>query len=55
VDRAAQLYAEGQSADRVAERLGVAASTVRRALKGAGVTMRPGGRQRRDDSTLSLR
>ncbi|MGH9092847.1 MAG: helix-turn-helix domain-containing protein [Acidimicrobiales bacterium] len=52
-DRAAQLYAEGHSADWVAERLGVAASTVRRVLREAGITMRPGGRQRRDDSTVS--
>ncbi len=53
VDRAAQLYAGGESADCVAAQLGVAASTVRRALKEAGITMRPRGRQRRDDSTLS--
>ncbi len=44
VGRAAQLYAEGRSADWVAAQLGVAASTVRRALKEAGVTMRAGGR-----------
>lgn len=47
VDRAAQLYAGGQSADWVAAQLGVAASTVRRALKDAGMTLRPGGRRRR--------
>ncbi|MGH9127471.1 MAG: helix-turn-helix domain-containing protein [Acidimicrobiales bacterium] len=47
VDRAAQLYAGGQPADWVAAQLGVAASTVRRALKDAGVTLRPGGRRRR--------
>ena len=47
VDRAAQLYAGGQSADWVAAQLGVAASTVRRALKDAGVTLRLKGRQRR--------
>ena len=55
VDRAAKLYAEGRSADWVAEELKVAASTVRRALIEAGVTMGPGGRQRRDDSTTSRR
>ena len=55
VDRAAQLYAGRESADCVTAQLGVGASTVRRALKEAGVTMRPGGRQRRDDRTLSLR
>jgi len=48
VDRAAQLYAGGQSADWVATQLGVAASTVRRALKDAGVLLRPGGRRGRD-------
>jgi hypothetical protein len=47
VDRAAQLYAGGQSADWVAAQLGVAPSTVRRALKDAGVALRPGGRRRR--------
>jgi hypothetical protein len=47
VDRAAQLYAGGQSADWVAAQLGVAASTVRRALKDAGMTLRPAGRRRR--------
>ena len=46
VDQAAQLYAGGQSADWVAAQLGVAASTVRRALKDAGVVLRPGGRRR---------
>ena len=49
VDRAAQLYAGGQSADWVAAQLGVAASTVRRALKDAGVVLRPGGRRQRAD------
>ena len=44
--RAAQLYAEGRSADWVAVQFGVAASTVRRALKEAGVALRPGGRAR---------
>jgi hypothetical protein len=53
IDRAAKRYAEGWSADWLAEELKVAASTVRRALKEAGVAMRPGGRQRRDDSTTS--
>ncbi len=48
VDRAAQLYTGGQSADWVARQLGVAASTVRRALKDAGVTLRPKGRRRTD-------
>ena len=46
VHRASQIYAEGRSAERIAEELEVAASTVRRALKEAGVTMRPGGRRR---------
>jgi hypothetical protein len=46
VDRAAQLYAGGQSADSVAAQLGVAASTVRRTMKNAGVTLRPKGSQR---------
>lgn len=46
VETAATLYAEGRSAERVAEELQVAPSTVRRALKGAGVTLRPPGRQR---------
>jgi hypothetical protein len=49
VDQAAQLYAGGQSADWVAAQLGVAASTVRHALKGAGIALRPGGRRRRAD------
>ncbi|MHB2024881.1 MAG: helix-turn-helix domain-containing protein [Mycobacteriales bacterium] len=49
VERAAKLYAEGQSAEWVARELQVAASTVRRALKDAGVTVRPKGRQRRGD------
>ena len=53
VGRDAQLYAEGRSAEWVAAELHVAVSTVRRALKEAGVTVRPGGRQRRDDSTTS--
>jgi hypothetical protein len=48
VDRAVELYAEGRSAEWAAEELEVAASTVRRTLKEAGVTMRPGGRRRRD-------
>lgn len=47
LDRATQLYAAGQSADEVAAQLGVAASTLRRALKDAGVTLRAGGRRRR--------
>ncbi|MHB8318958.1 MAG: hypothetical protein ACYDEP_07000 [Acidimicrobiales bacterium] len=47
VDRAVALYARGQSADVVAAQLGVAASTVRRALNDAGVALRPGGRPRR--------
>ena len=52
LDRAVKLYSEGRSADLVAGELRVAASTVRRALKDAGVSLRPGGRQRRriDDS-----
>ncbi len=45
IERAVTLYAEGRSAEWIAEELDVAASTVRRALKEAGVTMRPGGRQ----------
>jgi transposase-like protein len=45
VDRAAQLYLGGRSMDWVAAQLEVAASTVRRALKDAGVTLRPRGRQ----------
>jgi DNA-binding CsgD family transcriptional regulator len=47
VDRAAKLYSEGCSAEWVADELEVAASTVRRALKDAGVVLRPSGRQRR--------
>jgi DNA-binding CsgD family transcriptional regulator len=47
VDKAAKLYAEGRSAEWVAGELHVAASTVRRALKVAGVPLRPRGRQRR--------
>ncbi len=43
VGRAIQLYAEGRSADWVAAQFGVAASTVRRALKEAGIALRPGG------------
>jgi hypothetical protein len=43
VERATKLYAEGRSADWVAGELRVAASTLRRALKDAGVTLRPGG------------
>lgn len=52
LDRAIELYGEGRSADWIAKGLDVAASTVRRALKVAGVAIRPGGRQRRDDGTL---
>ena len=47
VERAVELYAEGGSAEWVAEELQVAPSTVRRALKDAGVTLRPKGRPRR--------
>ena len=47
IERAAKLYAEGRSAEWVAGELQVAASTVRRALKDAGIVLRPGGRQRR--------
>ena len=54
VDRAAQLYAGGGSADWVAAQLGVAASTVRRTLKEVGVPMRPGGRQRRSAGVATL-
>lgn len=50
VDKAVRLYAEGRSADWVSVEMQVAASTVRRALKDAGVTMRPGGRQRRSET-----
>jgi DNA-binding CsgD family transcriptional regulator len=46
INRAVTLYAEGRSTEWVADGLGVAASTVRRALKDAGVTMRPRGRPR---------
>lgn len=46
VDKASRLYAEGRSADWVAGELHVAASTVRRALKDAGVTLRRPGRRR---------
>ncbi len=42
-----ELYAEGGSAEWVAEELQVTPSTVRRALKDAGVTLRPKGRPRR--------
>lgn len=47
LDRAIELYIAGRSADWVAEELEVAPSTVRRALKDAGVAMRPQGRPRR--------
>ena len=47
VERAVELYAEGGSAEWVAEELQVAPSTVRRTLKDAGVTLRPKGRPRR--------
>ena len=46
VERAKKLYAEGRSADWIAGELGVAASTVRRALQDAGVALRTPGRQR---------
>ena len=46
VDRATKLYDESRSAEWVAGELQVAASTVRRALKDAVVTIRPKGRQR---------
>ncbi len=45
VERAVKLYPEGRSADWVAAELWVVPSTVRRALKDAGVTLRPRGRQ----------
>ena len=51
VDRAARLYAEGRSAESVTGDLQVAASTVRHALKDAGLTLRPPGRQRPGRST----
>jgi len=47
VDTAKKLYAEGRSAAWVAGELEVAASTVRRVLKDAGVSLRRGGRPRR--------
>lgn len=47
LDRAIGLYGAGRSADWIAAELEVAASTVRRALKDAGVSLRPGGRPRR--------
>lgn len=47
LDRAVKLYAQGRSADWIAEELEVAASTVRQTLKDAGVEMRPRGRQKR--------
>ncbi len=47
IDNAAMHYARGRSAEWIAAELQVAASTVRRALKDAGVTLRPKGRQRR--------
>ena len=53
VDRADQVEADGRSAEPVAGDLQVAPSTVRRTLKEAGVALRPGRRQWRDDSTLS--
>ncbi|MHB1776156.1 MAG: hypothetical protein ACYCU7_09230 [Acidimicrobiales bacterium] len=46
VDKAAKLYSEGRSAEWVAGELQVAASTVRRTLKDAGITLRPKGRPR---------
>ena len=52
LDRAIELYAEGRSADWVARELQVAASTVRRALKDAGVSLRAGGRPRRAASSI---
>ena len=54
VDKAAELYAGGQSADLVAVQFGVAASTVRRALNDAGIALRPGGRPRRRDAGVAL-
>jgi hypothetical protein len=51
LDRTIKLYAEGRSADWIAEESRVAASTVRRALKDAGVSLRPGGRRRRAASS----
>lgn len=44
VDRAVKLYAEGRSAEWLAEELRVAPTTVRRALKDAGVSLGPRGR-----------
>lgn len=52
LDRTIELYAEGRSADWIAEEARVAASTVRRALKDAGVSLRPGGRPRRAASSI---
>lgn len=46
LERAIELYVGGWSADWVGRELKVAASTVRRALKDAGVTLRPKGRPR---------
>ena len=45
INRAVKLYAEGRSAEWVTDQLGVAASTVLRAMKDAGVTMRARGRR----------
>ncbi|MGH9127467.1 MAG: helix-turn-helix domain-containing protein [Acidimicrobiales bacterium] len=44
VRKAVHLYGAGLSAESVAEELQVAATTVRRALTDAGVTLRPKGR-----------
>jgi hypothetical protein len=41
VDRARQLYADGQSLTAIGKQLGVEASTAGKALKRAGVKLRP--------------
>jgi DNA invertase Pin-like site-specific DNA recombinase len=44
IDKAVSLYAQGNSGEAIAAELRVAASTVRRELKRAGVTLRQRGR-----------
>jgi orotate phosphoribosyltransferase-like protein len=45
IEKAMRLYQAGQSVESVASELQVSASTVRRILNKAGVTMRPRGRR----------
>jgi lambda repressor-like predicted transcriptional regulator len=47
--RARVLYEQGQSLDQVAAMLGVQASTINRAVRGAGGKLRPQRRRSRDE------